>query len=67
MSLFTSERLLYNCGFNRSLQHPNSNYREEHVENETATEDLVHRRAESPDLGSLASENRHRQNLRSRS
>ena len=31
------------CDFNRSMQHLNSNYREEDVENENATEDLLHR------------------------
>ena len=30
-------------GFNRSLQHLISNYREGDVENEAATEDLLHR------------------------
>ena len=28
------------CGFNRSMQHLNSNYREEDVVNEVATDDL---------------------------
>jgi len=31
------------CGFNQSTQHLISNYREEDVENEAATEDLLHR------------------------
>jgi hypothetical protein len=31
------------CDFNRSMQHLISNYREEDVENEAATEDLLHR------------------------
>jgi len=29
------------CGFNRSMQHLNSNYRGEDVENEVQTEDLL--------------------------
>ncbi len=31
------------CDFNRSMQHLISNYREEDVENEATTEDLLHR------------------------
>ena len=31
------------CDFNRSMQHLISNYREEDVENEAASEDLLHR------------------------
>ncbi len=31
------------CDFNRSMHHLISNYREEDVENEAATEDLLHR------------------------
>ena len=31
------------CGFNRSMQHLISNYREEDVENEAASEDLLQR------------------------
>ena len=30
------------CGFNRSMQHLISNYREGDVENEAASEDLLH-------------------------
>lgn len=32
------------CGFNRSLQHLNSHYREEDVKNELSNQDLLHRR-----------------------
>ena len=31
------------CDFNRSMQHLISHYREEDVENEAASEDLLHR------------------------
>jgi hypothetical protein len=31
------------CGFNRSMQHLNSYYREEDVENEVSDENLLHR------------------------
>ncbi len=31
------------CDFNRSMQHLISDYREEDVENEAATENLLHR------------------------
>ena len=34
---------IYDCDFNRSMQHLISTYREEDVENENATEDLLHR------------------------
>ena len=33
---------LKGCDFNRSMQHLISTYREEDVENETETEDLLH-------------------------
>ena len=33
----------FNCDFNRSMQHLISDYREEDVENEAATENLLHR------------------------
>ena len=42
------------CGFNWSTQHLISKCREEDVENETATEDLLHRRTKGLDVGSLA-------------
>jgi hypothetical protein len=42
------------CGFNRSLQHLISSDGEEDVENETETEDLLHRRTKGIDVGSLA-------------
>ena len=41
------------CGFNRSMQHLISNDREEDVENEAATKDLLHRRTKGVDVGSL--------------
>jgi hypothetical protein len=41
------------CGFNRSMQHLISNDREEDVENETATKDLLHSRTKGFDVGSL--------------
>jgi hypothetical protein len=43
----------YGCGFNRSMQHLISNDREEDVENEAATKDLLHRRTKGVDVGSL--------------
>ena len=42
------------CQLNRSMQHLISTYREEDVENENATEDLLHRRTKGDDVGSLA-------------
>ncbi len=42
------------CGFNWSTQHLISKYREEDVVHEAATEDLLHRRTEIVDVGSLA-------------
>jgi len=37
------------CGFNRSMQHLISSYpREEDVEDETTTENLLHRRTKGP-------------------
>jgi hypothetical protein len=42
------------CGFNRSMQHLISSDVEEDVENETETEDLLHRRTKGIDVGSLA-------------
>ena len=38
------------CGFNRSMQHLISNYREEDVGYEVSTEDLLHRRTKSIDV-----------------
>ena len=43
------------CDLNRSMQHLNSNYRAEDVADETETEDILQRRAEKLDVGSLAS------------
>jgi hypothetical protein len=42
------------CGFNWSMQHLISKYREEDVENEVSTKNLLHRRTEGIDVGSLA-------------
>jgi hypothetical protein len=42
------------CDFNRSTQHLISNYREEDVENEAKIEDILLRRTESINVGSLA-------------
>jgi len=42
------------CGFNWSMQHLISKYREEDVEDEVSTKDLLHRRTEGIDVGSLA-------------
>ena len=44
----------FDCGFNGSLQHLNSHYREGDVENETKTKDLLLRITEGIDVGSLA-------------
>jgi hypothetical protein len=39
---------------NRSMQHLDSEYREEDVADEVQIEDLLQHRAEKPDVGSLA-------------
>jgi hypothetical protein len=44
----------FGCGLNWSVQHLISNYREEDVENEAATEDLLQRGSEGDDVGSMA-------------
>jgi hypothetical protein len=54
VTITSGERLLSACDLNRSTQHLISNYREGDVENEAATEDLLHRRAKIIDVGSLA-------------
>ena len=41
-SSYTVAETAYWCGFNRSMQHLISNYREGDVENEAASEDLLH-------------------------
>ena len=48
------ERLLSQGDLNRSMQHLNSKYREEDVADEVQIEDLLQRRAEKLDVGSLA-------------
>ena len=40
------------CDLSRSMQHLNSNSKEEDVEYEIQTEDLLHRRTEGTDVGS---------------
>jgi hypothetical protein len=49
-----SERLVGTGDFNRSMQHLSSNYRAEDVADEAKTKDLLQRRAEELDVGSLA-------------
>ncbi len=48
------ERPLYSGDLNRSMQHLDSEYREEDVADEVQNEDLLQRRAEELDVGSLA-------------
>jgi hypothetical protein len=48
------ERLVYAGDLNWSMQHLNSKYREEDVADEAKIEDLLQRRAEESDVGSLA-------------
>ena len=48
------ERPLYAGDLNRSMQHLDSNYREEDVADEVQIEDLLQRSAEKLDVGSLA-------------
>ena len=49
------DELLLSAGdLNRSMQHLDSEYREEDVADEVQIEDLLQRRAEKPDVGSLA-------------
>ncbi len=48
------ERPLYAGDLNRSMQHLSSQYREEDVADEAETEDLLQRRTEDLDVGSLA-------------
>lgn len=43
------------CGFNRSMQHPVLDTREEDVESEAATKDLLHRRSRKPQCGIVGS------------
>ena len=47
-------RPLYPGDLNRSVQHLDSKYREEDVADEVQIEDLLQRRAEKLDVGSLA-------------
>ena len=53
-SIIKSERLLLRGDLNWSMQRLNSNYRAEDVAHEAETEDLLQRRTEEPDVGSLA-------------
>ena len=48
------ERPVYAGDLNRSMQHLDSNYREEDVADEVQIEDLLQRSAEKLDVGSLA-------------
>jgi hypothetical protein len=48
------ERLESIGDLNRSMQHLDSEYREEDVADEVQIEDLLQHRAEKPDVGSLA-------------
>ncbi len=48
------ERPLYPGDLNRWMQHLDSKYREEDVADEVQIEDLLQRRAEKLDVGSLA-------------
>jgi hypothetical protein len=48
------QRQLTGGDLNRSMQHLHSHYREEDVENEAATEDLLQLRTKKLDVGSLA-------------
>ena len=50
----TSEWLLLGGDLNWSMQHLDSKYREEDVADEAKSEDLLQRRAEKLDVGSLA-------------
>ena len=54
------------CGFNRSMQHLISDYREEDVENEAATEDLLQRSPKGDDVGSVAARRGENCNLAAR-
>ena len=49
-----SERPLCPGDLNRSMQYLDSKYREEDVADEVQIEDLLQRRTEEPDVGSLA-------------
>ena len=53
-SLSVARRAAFGCGFNWSMQHLNSSYRYEDVENEVSTEDLLLRCTEGIDVGSEA-------------
>ncbi|MDH3275241.1 MAG: hypothetical protein OEM99_11965 [Gammaproteobacteria bacterium] len=54
MSSLSLDGLLSSGDFNRSMQHLSSNDRAEDVAHEAETEDLLQRRAEELDVGSLA-------------
>ncbi len=49
-----TERPLYPGDLNRSMQHLDSEYREEDVADEAESEDLLQRRTKKLDVGSLA-------------
>jgi len=50
LEIISNERPLIDCDFNRSMQHLNSGYRDEDVENEANTEDLLLRYTEGIDM-----------------
>ena len=52
--LLSGECPVYPGDLNRSMQHLDSKYREEDVADEVQNEDLLQRRAEIVDVGSLA-------------
>ena len=54
IELISPERAAYDGDLNRSMQHLDSEYREEDVADEVQIEDLLQRRAEKLDVGSLA-------------
>ena len=54
IDLSDEEKAAMGCDFNRSMQHLHSHYREEDVENEAATENLLYRNGQGIDVGSLA-------------
>ncbi len=54
LRMLAAQRPLSGGDLNRSVQHLDSEYREEDVADEVQNEDLLQRRAEKLDVGSLA-------------
>ena len=54
LAILPAQRPLWSGDLNRSVQHLDSKYREEDVADEVQNEDLLQRRAEKLDVGSLA-------------